>query len=308
MAMPSSSEHAKALGPVAAAANSTATAGGGGGGAGRRRSQKRSRSSSERSIQPQPPAKRSALEGDAKRSALEGDAAEGRARIGQNQRSKTRGPYQKRSPGSNDGRGKNGQNQRGKTRGPYRNSGIRKEAAKQKALEQRRIAREKAKAAAAAVEEEQRRIARKKAKAAAAAVEEEAKKQRRIAREKAKAAAAVEEEAKKQRRIAREKAKAAAAVEEEAKKQRWKKAQRLHFWKKLHSSTCSPQHTRAVPGHLVARKPRCHRHDIGWWQLRQLATARTAHKIHDQPRHIWAISGSISDYLEIYTFSLYEIL
>jgi hypothetical protein len=287
MAMPSSSEHAKALGPVAAAANSTATAGGGGGGAGRRRSQKRSRSSSERSIQPQPPAKRSALEGDAKRSALEGDAAEGRARIGQNQRSKTRGPYQKRSPGSNDGRGKNGQNQRGKTRGPYRNSGIRKEAAKQKALEQRRIAREKAKAAAAAVEEEQRRIARKKAKAAAAAVEEEAKKQRRIAREKAKAAA---------------------AVEEEAKKQRWKKAQRLHFWKKLHSSTCSPQHTRAVPGHLVARKPRCHRHDIGWWQLRQLATARTAHKIHDQPRHIWAISGSISDYLEIYTFSLYEIL
>eukprot|EP01047_Picozoa_sp_COSAG01_P092930 COSAG01_NODE_24179_length_787_cov_2.244186_1_plen_114_part_00 len=64
--MPSSSEHAKTLGPVAAAAaNSTATASGGGGGAGRCRSQKRSRSSSERSIQPQPPAKRSALEDDA---------------------------------------------------------------------------------------------------------------------------------------------------------------------------------------------------------------------------------------------------
>eukprot|EP01049_Picozoa_sp_SAG25_P006324 SAG25_NODE_470_length_7663_cov_2.756114_12_plen_109_part_01 len=68
MAMPpSSSEHAKALGLVAAAAaNSTETAtAGGGGGACRRRSQKRSRSSSERSIQPQPPAKRSALEDDA---------------------------------------------------------------------------------------------------------------------------------------------------------------------------------------------------------------------------------------------------
>eukprot|EP01047_Picozoa_sp_COSAG01_P002737 COSAG01_NODE_74_length_28433_cov_41.582269_31_plen_123_part_00 len=66
MSMPSSSEHAKTLGPVAAAAaNSTATAGGGGGGAGRCRSQKRSRSSSERGIQPQPPAKRSALEDDA---------------------------------------------------------------------------------------------------------------------------------------------------------------------------------------------------------------------------------------------------
>jgi hypothetical protein len=32
------------------------------------------------------------------------------------------------------------------------------------------------------------------------------------------------------------------------------------------------------------------------------------HKNHDQPRHIWAISCLFSDYLAIYTFSLYEIL
>eukprot|EP01047_Picozoa_sp_COSAG01_P009216 COSAG01_NODE_375_length_17945_cov_175.968284_9_plen_98_part_00 len=34
----------------------------------------------------------------------------------------------------------------------------------------------------------------------------------------------------------------------------------------------------------------------------------TLHKIHDQPRHIWAISRLFSDYLAIYAFSLYEIL
>jgi hypothetical protein len=38
------------------------------------------------------------------------------------------------------------------------------------------------------------------------------------------------------------------------------------------------------------------------------SSSSSLHKNHDQPRHIWAISGSISDYLEIYTFSLYEIL
>eukprot|EP01047_Picozoa_sp_COSAG01_P028368 COSAG01_NODE_1902_length_8963_cov_29.997405_10_plen_72_part_00 len=38
------------------------------------------------------------------------------------------------------------------------------------------------------------------------------------------------------------------------------------------------------------------------------AEARIEHKNHDRPRHIWAISGSISDYLFFYTYNVHENL
>jgi hypothetical protein len=42
--------------------------------------------------------------------------------------------------------------------------------------------------------------------------------------------------------------------------------------------------------------------------LKSCKLEKLSHKIHDQPRHIWAISRLFSDYLAIYAFSLYEIL